>query len=322
MARDYYEVLGVPRDVGADDLKRAFRKAAMKHHPDRNKNDPGAEKKFKELNEAYAVLSDTQKRKQYDQFGADGFGQRFSQEDIFRGFNARQAYQEVDLGDLFGNLFGGFGGGGRRGGGGGGGADFLGSFADLFGGGGGARMGGGRPRGRSPMGGHGQAVAEPQEMEIGLLEAVRGTERSVSLAMPGGPTREILVKVPAGIEDGKRIRVRGDADGFGALEFRVKLRDEGGFVREGRDLVHEKRLKLTDLLLGTTLEVQAPDGTAHTLRLPGGTQPGTRVRMRGFGLGLGKDGKGDLFVKVQVELPRTLTDDDRALVEQLKTRGW
>lgn len=159
-------------------------------------------------------------------------------------------------------------------------------------------------------------------MEIGLLEAVRGTERTVSLSMPGGPAQEILVKVPAGIEDGKRIRVRGDAHGFGALEFRVKLRDEGGFVREGRDLVHEKRLKLTDLLLGASLTVEAPDGTSHTLRIPGGTQPGTRVRMRGFGLGLGKDGKGDLFVKVQVELPRTLTDDDRALVEQLKTRGW
>jgi len=322
MARDYYEVLGVSRDVSADDLKRAFRKQAMKHHPDRNKNDPSAEKKFKELNEAYAVLSDPQKRKQYDQFGADGFGQRFSQEDIFRGFNARQAYQEVDLGDLFGSLFGGLG-GGRRGGGGMGGADFLGSFADLFGGGGGGpRVGGGRSRGRGPMGGHVQPPAEAQEMEIGLLEAVRGTERAVSLSMPGGPTRQITVKVPAGIEDGKRIRVRGDADGFGDLEFRVKIRDEGGFVREGRDLVHEKRLKLTDLLLGAALEVEAPDGTHHTLRLPAGTQPGTRVRMRGFGLGIGKDGKGDLFVKVQVELPRHLSDDDRKLVEELRARGW
>jgi curved DNA-binding protein len=318
MARDYYEVLGVSRDVSADDLKRAFRKQAMKYHPDRNKNDPSAEKKFKELNEAYAVLSDPQKRKQYDQFGAEGFGQRFSQEDIFRGFNARQAYQEVDLGDLFGSLFGAFGGGGRRGGGGG--AEFLGGFADLFGGGGGPRMGGGRTR-RGPMGQPAPQPTEAQEMEIGLLEAVRGTERLVSLSMPGGPTQQISVKVPAGIEDGKRIRVRGAADGFGDLEFRVKLRDEAGFTREGRDLVLEKRLKLTDLLLGASLEVQAPDGTTHTLRIPGGTQPGTRVRMRGFGLGL-KDQKGDLYVKVQAELPRNLSDDDKKLVEELKARGW
>ena len=318
MARDYYEVLGVSRDVSADDLKRAFRKQAMKYHPDRNKNDPSAEKKFKELNEAYAVLSDPQKRKQYDQFGAEGFGQRFSQEDIFRGFNARQAYQEVDLGDLFGSLFGAFGGGGRRGGGGG--AEFLGGFADLFGGGGGPRMGGGRTR-RGPMGQPAPQPTEAQEMEIGLLEAVRGTERLVSLSMPGGPTQQISVKVPAGIEDGKRIRVRGGADGFGDLEVRVKLRDEAGFTREGRDLVQEKRLKLTDLLLGASLEVQAPDGTTHTLRIPGGTQPGTRVRMRGFGLGL-KDQKGDLYVKVQAELPRNLSDDDRKLVEELKARGW
>jgi curved DNA-binding protein len=159
-------------------------------------------------------------------------------------------------------------------------------------------------------------------MEIGLLEAVRGTERAVSLSTPGGPTQQISVKVPAGIEDGKRIRVRGGADGFGDVEFRVKLRDEGGFVREGRDLVLERRLKLTDLLLGSTLDVQAPDGSTHTLRLPGGTQPGTRVRMRGFGLGMGQDARGDLFVKVQVELPRTLSDDDRKLVEDLRARGW
>ena len=337
--KNYYETLGVERSASADEIKRAFRKLALKYHPDRNKDDAAAEQKFKDLNEAYAVLSDPQKRKQFDTFGAEGFGRQYSQEDIFRNFRAQDAYREVNIpfSDLLGDLFG-FGRGGGRGGRGGGGG---GLFQDLMGGAGGASgfsAGGGNPfggggnpfgGGGSPFGGGGggggcghQAKREAQEMEIGLLEAARGTERQVQLTLPDGQHKVITVKVPAGMEDGKRIRVRGAVQGFGDLEFLVRIRDEGGFTREGKDLTLEKRVSLSEALTGTRVEVTTPGGEALTVKIPPGTQPGTRVRMRGFGLGVGKGAKGDLFLKVQVQLPKPEGEEDEALVAAIKERGW
>lgn len=319
---DYYERLGVQRNADADEIKRAFRKLAMTYHPDKNPGDSAAEERFKSINEAYAVLSDPGKRKQYDRFGADGFNQRFSQEDIFRGFDGRQVYQEFNMpfGDILSGLFGGMGGGmgggrhsGRgpqRGAGGG-----FGGVEDLFGGMGGmgGRAGGGRQR---------RAAPQVQEMEIGVCEAARGTERLVSMTLPDGQKKQISVKVPAGMEDGKRIRVRGDGEGFGALEFRVRVKDEAGFSREGKNLTLEKSIRLSEALLGTSLDVTAPNGETKTLRLPPGTQPGRRLRMRGFGLGVGDKPKGDLIVRIAVTLPKKLNDDQRALAEQLRDQGW
>ena len=314
---DYYERLGVQRDASADELKRAFRKLAMTYHPDKNPDDSAAEERFKSINEAYAVLSDPEKRTQYDRFGADGFNERFSQEDIFRGFDGRQVYQEFNMpfGDILSGLFGGMGGGGRAGRGGhgrqrAGGAGF-GGMDDLFGGMGGA--GGQRQR---------RAAPQIQEMEIGVCEAATGTERLVSMTLPSGHQKQISVKVPPGMEDGKRIRVRGGAEGFGALEFRVRLKDEAGFSREGKNLTVEKSIRLSEALLGTSLDVTTPNGETKTLRLPAGTQPGRRLRMRGYGLGVGDKPKGDLYVRIAVTLPEEMSDQQRAIVEQLRDEGW
>ena len=159
-------------------------------------------------------------------------------------------------------------------------------------------------------------------MEVGVLEAARGTERLISMTLPNGQKKQISVKVPPGMEDGKRIRVRGDADGFGALEFRVRVKNEGGYSREGKNLTVEKSILLSEALLGTSLEVTTPDGTSKTLRLPPGSQPGRRLRMRGFGLGVGDKPKGDLYVRVNVKLPEEINDAQRVIIEQLKDEGW
>jgi curved DNA-binding protein len=344
--KDYYKTLGVERTASTDEIKKAFRKLAMQHHPDRNKGNKRAEEKFKELNEAYAVLSDAEKRRQYDQFGAEGFGRQFSQEDIFRNFDFGSVFREFNIpggagpfgpagagAGFFGDLFGNAGGsrrGARRGpfgppGGGGagpfgaGGGGFFQDLGDLLGGGAQRRSGG--PAWEEMGGGAGQHVTAEQEMAISLTEALRGTERRVALTLPDGRVHQITVRIPAGVEEGKTIRVRAVA-GAGDLTFRLKLVDEGDFTHEGRDVVVERRLRLSEALAGTTLEVPTLDGETRSLKVPAGTQPGTRIRMKGYGLGGGgKAARGDQFVKLTMEVPRKLPAGLEHLVEELRRAG-
>ena len=180
--KDYYKILGVNKNASDNEIKKAFRKLAMKYHPDRNKGDSQAEDRFKEVNEAYAVLSDKEKRQQYDMFGAEGFQQRFSQEDIFRNFDFGQIFKEFDFGseDVFGRIFGGMGGGRRRPFGRGAGGFHSG---DPFG-----RMS------RQPQ----KGVDLTLDMQVSLRDAVFGVSRTASFNR-GGKVERVSVKIPPGI---------------------------------------------------------------------------------------------------------------------------
>ena len=323
--KDYYEVLGVKKTSTEDEIKKAYRKLAMKHHPDRNPGNKQAEERFKDINEAYAVLSDKQKRAQYDQFGPSGFSQRYSQEDIFRGFDISDLFKDLGFSqnDVFSRIFGGGGGGGRRA------KTQSGGFGDLFGqrGGQGYDFGGGYPgeeAGHEPMTGKGQDV----EMELPLTfqEAAAGGEKKIRFTR-GNRIEEVTVKIPAGIESGKKLRLSGKGgDGMrglpaGDLYLKVSVAEHPTFKRDGSDITVEKEIKLSEALLGTTAEVATLEGPKH-IKIPAGTQSHSRIRLKGFGLPrLQGGGKGDEFVRLIVKTPKTLSEKQKRLAEELKKEG-
>ena len=316
---DYYEILGVKRTATEEEIKKAYRKLALQYHPDRNKS-KDAEEKFKTISEAYAVLSDKQKRAQYDQFGASGFHQRYSQEDIFRG---------ADLGDIFKDL--GFGSG-----------DF---FTTIFGrgnkqyqtrtrGSGSQRPGGvnfetifgGQEGFRSPQSDPTPHADMVVPLQLTLRESAFGTKKKVTYQVRGA-VKEITVKTPPGISTGKKLRLagKGSPNPFGGppgdLYLNVEVLDDPVFRRDGDDLTVEKKIKFTEAALGTTIEVPTLDGN-KTLKVPPGTQSNTKIRLKGFGMpNMEKSGKGDLYVKIAFGTPKTLTKKQRELIEDLATEG-
>jgi len=317
MAEDYYQVLGVEKKASADDIKKAYRKLALKWHPDKNPNNKTAEEKFKKISEAYAVLSDPEKRNQYDQFGsADQFRQRYSQEDIFRNFDLDEILRS------FG--FGGIKGGratfrtNRRGGG------YEGEdedpFAGLFGG----AMGGGRAR-YANMPQKGQDAE--YNLSITLEESVLGAEKKISFQLENR-IEDINVKIPAGISAGKKLRLPGKGlSGFnggpsGDLYLNINVLPHPIFARDGNNLHIEKTIKFTQAALGTTIDVPTLDGTTKRIKIAPGTQNNTKIRMKGFGVpGLKGALKGDQFVKINVDVPRRLTDRQIKIIQQLADDG-
>ena len=313
-AKDYYAALGVPRGASEEDVKKAYRKLAMQYHPDRNKGDKKAEEKFKDISEAYAVLSDKEKRAQYDQFGAAGFRQRYSQEDIFRGANFGDAFSGtgIDPNDILSALFGGRGGrGGFRvnyGGGAPGGAGGF-DFSQMFGG---AAGRGGRPADGEDL---------EYELPITIVEAHRGAEKHVTYQGPAG-SKEIKVRIPAGIAEGQRLRVPGRGEpshGGGAagdLYFTVRIEEHPIYEREGSDLVLRREVPFTLVALGGALEVPTLDGVKK-VRIAAGTQPQTRIRLAGHGMA-GRGGKrGDFYLIVVPRVPARLSSKQKKLLEQL-----
>ncbi len=303
---DYYKILGVAKDASEPEIKKAYRKLAMKYHPDHADGDKAAEERFKKISEAYAVLSDGEKRKQYDTFGADGFQQRFTQEDIFRGFDFSEILKEF-----------GFGGGGR----GfkfsfGGGAPF-GSTAGL---GGGSHFGAGRQR--APKG-----TDLMYELPLTLQEIAGGVRKTVAFEH-GGKTRKIVVRIPKGLGDGKKLRLPGkwDPSAYGGApgDLYVKVRQikDPQFEVEGADVLVSREVKLSESLLGTQVRVPTLDGASLTLNVPPGTRHRTKLRVPGRGLPVhGENRNGDLFVIIQVNLPKHLTERQRELVGQLAAEG-
>ncbi len=301
--RDYYEILGVNKDASDDELKRAFRKLAMKYHPDKNPNKKEAEELFKEINEAYAVLSDKEKRKQYDTFGKEGFHQRFTQEDIFRGF---------DFDEILSGLFGGRGRrefryGGR------GGFD----FSDIFG-----RSNTYQDMGRMPQKGE-DAV---YELSISLEEAAAGGEKRISYRK-NGKIEEVSVKIPRGITSGKKFRLAGKGmDGrnggpAGDLYLQISVKDHPIFTREGDDLIVEKEIRFSEAVLGTTLEVPTLEGMKK-VRVPPGTQCHTKMRLKGLGMPhFQGDGRGDEYVKLIVRVPKKMTEKSKGMIQELAKEG-
>jgi curved DNA-binding protein len=310
---DYYQLLGVGRDASPDEIKKAYRKLALKYHPDKAKGDKKvAEEKFKQISEAYAVLSNPEKRKEYDQFGSQVFRQKFTQEDIFKGADFNDMFDFGLSEGIFSRLFGGLG-GGRRGG--------AGGRTRVF------RFGGGGPQGfggqAPPMPGEDLQV----EMPITLHEMAFGTEKVVALPT-NGQVDKINVKIPPGALPGRRLRVSGKGRpgpmGGPPGDLYVKLREveHPVFKREGSDLYVDRHIKVTEAILGTKVTVPTLDGKTMSLKVPPGTQSHTKMRLKNYGLpqANGKT-RGDQFVRIIVDTPASLNKKQKTLVEEMVKEG-
>ena len=317
--RDYYDILDVPRSASADDIKKAHRKLVRKFHPDVNKDNKQAEEKFKEVQEAYDVLSDPGKRRNYDQFGHAGVGASPNAGgDPFEAFRRAQ---------------GGAGGqrGARRPGGGvsvedfefGAGPEFDSIFEQLFG----QRRGAGaQARGPRP-----QARPQPQPQQRGgdvehpvsltFEQAARGTTLPLQITRDG-QLETIDVKVPAGVKDGSRVRVRGKggqgAGGSGDLYIVTRVQPHAYFRRDGNDILLDLPLSLYEALQGTKIEVPTLDGPV-TMTIPPGTGSTAKLRIKGRGIQRG-DNAGDQYVLPRIIVPKDLDDEDRAAIEKLQQK--
>ena len=350
--KDYYQVLGVARDAAPEQIKKAYRQLALKHHPDRNPGSKEAEERFKEAAEAYSVLADAEKRSVYDRFGHDGL-----RGEGYQGFSGFDSSVFEDFEDILGNLFG-----------------F--SFGDLF---------GGRERSRGSRRSRGRDLA--LEVEIGLEEAAAGVEREIKLSRaetcpackgskrkPGTtaascPTcggrgqvryqqgfftmartcpqcqgggeinaspcescqgkghvkekRALKVRIPAGVDDGSRLRLVGEGEAgdqgmpSGDLYVVTRVRKHPFFEREGNDLACEITVSFTQAALGARIEIPTLEGN-EVLKVAAGTQPGEIIRLKGKGVqDVAGRRKGDLFVKVLVKTPENLSKEQKALLGKL-----
>lgn len=299
MARDYYEVLGVSRNASQEEIQQAFRRLARRYHPDVNR-DPGAEERFKEINEAYDVLSDPDTRKRYDRFGED--------------FRAVPEDWEERVGAGAG--FGGGGGRWRQTGGQGvrystgegfGDVDFEDLFGSLFG----ARGAAG------PIPG----AAQEAELELTVEEAYRGGSRTITLSGPGG-TREYRVNVPRGAVDGQHIRLagqggRGSGNGpAGDLYLRVRIAPHPRYRLSGRDIHVDLPVTPWEAGLGATVPLTTPGGETK-VTVPAGSSSGRRLRLRGEGMPRPRGSPGDLYAEIRVMVPPKPTERERELFEQL-----
>ena len=304
--KDYYKTLGVNKGASQDDIKKAFRKLAHEHHPDKNKNNPASSQKFKEASEAYSVLSDDKKRQQYDMFGsagpagagfnggqggfngAGGFG-GFNPQDFggfdFSGFQQGNGGVEFDLGDIFGEFFG----GGRR-----------------------------RPR---------KGANITVDVELSFKDAIFGIEKELNVN-----NDKISVKIPPGIDNGQGLRVSGKGEngqgGKGDLIVRVWVNGHPSMRKEGINLVMELRIKLTTALVGGTLPVNTLDGEIE-LKIPAGTSHGEILRVKGKGVPYESQGsifgtggrRGDLLIVTHVIMPKKLSKEAQRLIDGLKAEG-
>ncbi len=289
--KDYYKILGVERKASADDIRKAYRKLAMQHHPDKNPGDKKAEDKFKEINEAYQVLSDEQKRARYDQLG--------SAYSNFRTSGGRPGDFQWD--DWFQQ-----GGGGQRGygnaedpfGGAGGFSDF---FRSIFG-----------EAVRSSARSQAAQQGYQQEVDISFQEAYEGTTRQLQ-----SNERKLQVRIPAGVKTGSKVRVAGAGPEGLDLYLVVNVTDEDKFERNGQDLYTTSALNIFTLILGGETDVETPTGKVK-LSIPAGTQTDQVFRLAGRGMPHLKNPstKGDLFVKLKVQVPKYLSSKQRELLEE------
>ena len=298
MARDYYEVLDVPRDADADRIQQAFRSLARRYHPDVNK-DPAAEERFKEINEAYQVLSEPKTRARYDRFGPD-----FRQ--IPEDYDEQVAAQRAARGAARGGGVRAEGFGGSRGFGAESGVSFEDLFGGLFGGRAGARTAG---------------ADQEAELELSVEEAYRGGRHKLSLGGPGG-RRDYEVEIPRGVVDGQRIRLAGQGGrGYGDapagdLYLAVRIAPHPRYRLSGRDLAVDLPVAPWEAALGATVPVDTPAGSAK-VTVPAGSSSGRRLRLRGQGMPNPKGAPGDLYAEVRIAVPAELTERERELFEQL-----
>ena len=299
---DYYKMLGVNKTASKNEIKKAYRKLAMKYHPDHSKGDKSAEETFKKISEAYAVLSDKEKRKQYDTFGSAGFQQRYSQEDIFKGSDFESILSEL------------FGGSGRFGGGGKG-------MRFSFDGGG-------------PFGGYQRKQqAHPKgsdleyELPLTLEEVAAGTQKIVSFQHKGR-NEKITVKIPKGMISGKKLRIAGKGEPSpyggpaGDLYIKSKVLNNPVYDVQAQDLYINRDIKLSEAILGTNISVPTLSGKELKLKIPAGTKHKTKMRLSGHGLPhMHGKSQGDLYVHIHVNMPKRLTKKQKGLIEQLAETG-
>lgn len=299
---DYYKMLGVKKTASETEIKKAYRKLAMKYHPDHSKGDKSAEETFKKISEAYAVLSDKEKRKQYDTFGSAGFQQRYSQEDIFKGSDFESILSEL------------FGGSGRFGGGGKG-------MRFSFDGGG-------------PFGGYQRKQqAQPKgsdleyELALTLEDVAAGTQKIVSFQHKGR-SEKITVKIPKGMISGKKLRIAGKGEPSpyggpaGDLYIKSKVLNNSVYDVQAQDLYINRDIKLSEAILGTNVSVPTLSGKELKLKIPAGTKHKTKMRLSGHGLPhMHGKGQGDLYVHIHVNMPKRLTKKQKGLIEQLAETG-
>jgi curved DNA-binding protein len=306
--KDYYKILGVERSASDQEIKKAYRKLAMKYHPDRNPGDKNAEDRFKEINEAYQVLSDTTKRSRYDQLGDSYF--RYQQGGgAPGGFNWDQWYNQsqggnarrVDVGDL-GDLFGGAGAGGF--------SDF---FRMIFG----DLSGGGFTSTRQTSGRAGSAAPRSMEqpVNISLMEAFQGTSRMIQSG-----SHRLEVKIPRGAKTGTKVRVpAGSTPGMQAdLYLVIEVTPDSRYERKENDLYTDVNIDLYTAILGGQTSVQTPAGNVM-LTIPAGTQPGQTFRLTGRGMPVLKSTEtfGDMYVRAKVSLPRNLSAEEKEIFQKL-----
>lgn len=305
---DFYKTLGVSEDASESDIKKAYRKLSRKYHPDLNPDDKQAEKKFKEISEAYDVLSDKKQREEYDQirrygasgmgaggFGGGGFSGGYPGANAFGGFRGGTS-ANINIDDLLGGLFGGSTGGSRR-------RRSAGFTSADFGGMGG--MGGG-------FGGAQHAAPEESTTSTRITLAQAYTGANVTVFLPDGSHTE--ARIPAGIKDGQKVRLRGKGLHGADLKVTVRVSDDSVYSREGNNLILRAPVTLAEAVDGAVIEVPLPDASTVKLRLAPG-QVGRRLRAKGRGF-KGKNGKGDLLVIPEVVLPTKLSDEAHKAFEE------
>ncbi len=309
--RDYYEVLGVPRDATPEAIKKAYRTLARKFHPDMNQGDKKAEAKFKETQQAYDILSDAEKRSMYDLHGHAAF----------EGAAAGPQGQPADWA--------------RRGSGAGGAGGVHFDFSDIMGGAGGEANEGlfeeilGRVRGQRPGRSRAPRAGRSVEASISIpfLTAIRGGETTIELQRPGGEHEALVVKIPPGVDTGARLRIRGRGEPSpsggpaGDLTIEVNVEPHRYFRREGRDLVVEVPITIAEAALGAKIEVPTIDGT-KMLTVPAGTSSGVKLRLKGQGAPASKTlPAGDLFVSPKIVAPKSLDAESKRLLAEFAERN-
>lgn len=298
---DFYKTLGVSEDASESDIKKAYRKLSRKYHPDLNPDDKQAEKKFKEISEAYDVLSDKKQREEYDQIrrygasgmGAGGFGGGYPGADAFGGFRSGTS-ANINIDDLLGGLFGGSTGGSRR-------RRSAGFTSADFGGMGGGGFGGAQ---------HAAPEESTTSTRITLAQAYTGA--NVTVFLPDGSHTE--ARIPAGIKDGQKVRLRGKGLHGTDLKVTVRVSDDSVYSREGNNLIMRAPVTLAEAVDGAVIEVPLPDASTVKLRLAPG-QIGRRLRAKGRGF-KAKGGDGDLMVIPEIVLPTKLSDEAQKAFEE------
>lgn len=290
MSKDYYKILGVSKDANKEEIKKAFRKLAHQYHPDKNKGDDA---RFKEINEAYSVLSDDRKRAQYDQFGS-GFSANAGQGDFsgFEGFDFSQFTQggqrvdfDVDLGEIFGSFF----------------------------------RGGGFYRKRK-----GDDIR--MDIELDFRESIYGAKKEVQINYKTKGREKVTINVPSGVDNGEMIRVsqRGEESQSGIpgdLFLKIHVKPHKTLKKEGINLITEQEIKLTDSILGTTMDIETVDGDKVKIKIPEGIKHGEILRLKNQGIPTFPGRRGDLLIQVLISTPKKLSKKAREAIEKLKEEG-